>query len=207
MNPNHPVPTSEPKEASAVQAGSFSLLSLFLRVLSGLGKLTYNFAPVGGLGVFTGARVRGYLAYVFPLAVMLATDLIIYAVKQHPDYSPLHYSRPFVYGSFAVYVLLGRWLGSKGLVGLGAAAVVGSVQFFLLTNFGSWLLNPTYSRDLVGLMDAYKAGLPFYRADNPMGFFLPTLLSDVCFTFGFVAAHVFWVKATQPTVTEKVSPS
>src|SRR5690625_6198243 len=47
----------------------------------------------------------------------------------------------------------------KNLLG---ASVVGSILFFLVSNFGSWVGNPMYTNDLAGLITCYAAGLPFY---------------------------------------------
>lgn len=41
------------------------------------------------------------------------------------------------------------------------AAVAGSLVFFLLTNFGSFLTDPMYPKTAAGLMSAYAMGLPF----------------------------------------------
>lgn len=192
------ISASTPPEATPVQAGTFTLGSAFLRVLPTLGWLPFNYAPVGGLAVFAGARVRTWLAYGLPLVLMLATDLVLWAYTGQNMYSPLHISRPFVYGSYLGYVLLGRWLGGS-LLGIGAAALLGSVQFYLVTNFASWVeLTTLYPRTLDGLMNCYLAGVPFYRG---------TFLSDLCFPFLFVGLHQFWVWASQPAPTEEATLS
>lgn len=189
MKVNHLVQTSpEFKEATPAQAGTFSLASLGLRLASGLGYLAFNYSPVGGLATFAGARVRTGVAYLLPVALMVVTDLVLWAVLG-TQYSPLHPSRPFVYGSFLLYVLLGRLFARYGLLGLGCAATLGSVQFFLITNFSSWLrlaADGVYSYSLEGLMAAYAAGVPFYHY---------TLLSDLGYTFTFVAVQVLWTMA------------
>jgi hypothetical protein len=35
--------------------------------------------------------------------------------------------------------------------------------FFLITNFGSWINNPIYPQNYMGLMASYAAGLPFFQ--------------------------------------------
>lgn len=185
MNLN--APQSAP--ASPAEAGTFSVGSATLRLLPTLGFLPFNFTPVGGFAVFAGARVRAWLAYALPLAVMLVTDLILWGLKGDL-YSPLHVSRPMVYGSFLVYVFLGRLLAWAGILGLGAAALAGSVQFFLLTNFAAWIeLSTLYPRTLEGLMESYAAGLPYFHH---------TVLSDLGFALAFLGLHTAWVKLSQP---------
>jgi len=53
------------------------------------------------------------------------------------------------------------------------ASALSAVWFFLLTNFGAWLGNEIYAPTMNGLMQAYVAGIPFFRN---------TLLSSVLFT-------------------------
>ena len=42
-------------------------------------------------------------------------------------------------------------------------AVSASIVFFLLTNFGAWLTLPEYTKTFPGLIQAYIAGIPFFR--------------------------------------------
>ena len=59
-----------------------------------------------------------------------------------------------------------------------------TILFFLITNAGSWLaLN--YDRSLSGLMNAYNAGIPFFRA---------TLVSQLLFSLGI---YIIYNLATQ----------
>ena len=181
--------TTDKTPVSPAETGVFAAAATALRILPTLLVLPFNFAPVGGFAAFSGARVRAWLAYLAPLVVMVVSDCVLWALKGDL-YSPLHVSRPMVYGSFLLYVVLGRLLGRWGLLGLGAAAVLGSVQFFLLTNFASWVeLVDVYPRNWAGLIAAYDAGIPFYQS---------TLLSDVCFAFAFLAAHLIWQRLAQP---------
>jgi hypothetical protein len=44
-----------------------------------------------------------------------------------------------------------------------AAYLAGSVLFFLVTNFGAFLSDPTYPKTAIGLAAAYTAGIPFFQ--------------------------------------------
>ena len=126
-----------------------------------------------------------------PFAVLAATDL--YFLGLH-HWQP----SPFVYGSYAIYLLLGRLLArnSTSAIRVGAAAIVGSIQFFLVTNFGvwveqavhpdayvgtSWFYPPTWK----GLIACFEAGIPFFKG---------TVLSDLIFTAMFTAALAMLVR-------------
>ncbi len=114
----------------------------------------WNFTPVGAIALFSGAMVRDRrLAFVFPMLVMLATDLIIGFNKLSP----------LIYASFLLSVLIGRCLIRKrNLLRVGGATFLGALQFFLITNFGVWAFLNSYPRTGAGLAACYLAGVPFF---------------------------------------------
>lgn len=114
----------------------------------------WNFTPVGAIALFAGATVRDRrMAFLFPLLVMLATDAII----------GFNVLSPLVYASFLLSVLIGRFLNQKhNLLRIGGATFLGSLQFFLITNFGVWALLNSYPRTAAGLGACYIAGIPFF---------------------------------------------
>lgn len=135
---------------------------VFLLALIGVVALTRllphppNFTPVlalalFGAGVFADRRV----AVLAPLAAMLLTDALI----------GLHATLPFVYGAVALTSLLGLGLlrdrSSPGRVG--ALALGSSVLFFVLTNFGVWLVQDLYPHTAAGLWACYLAAIPFFH--------------------------------------------
>ena len=156
-------------------------LAIGLMILGALIRVTqhWNFAPVGALSLFAGARLRGWQAYLLPLALMAVTDPLL------GGYSS---ATPLVYGSFLISVWIGaRLRASENPAWIGAAAVAGSVQFFLITNFGSWMAgHSTYSRTLGGVMACYAAGVPF---------FWRTLGSDLFYAGVFFGLHA-WLSRT-----------
>ena len=136
-----------------------------------------NFSGVGALGLYGGGRLRSWQAFLLPLSVMILSDLALWTLTRFDDkYSLGHVSRLYVYASFMIYVLIGRWLCTRHSIGsIVLASTVGAVQFFIVTNFCDWLFQPwqpgvldayRYSRDLNGLMTCFAMALPFYRNDN-----------------------------------------
>jgi hypothetical protein len=150
-----------------------------LTVLGALARLVPhapNFIPVGGMSLYAGARMRGWRAYLLPLALMAATDPLV------GGYS---FATPFVYLSFLVNV----WLGSRLLrstenpVRIGAVAGIGSLQFFVVTNFAVWLHFPTtYAHTLQGLAACYVAAIPFYGR---------TLAADLLYAGALFGLHAW----------------
>jgi hypothetical protein len=67
-----------------------------------------------------------------------------------------------VYASFLLSVLIGlRLQKRRTLLRIGGATLLGSVQFFLITNFAAWWLLGSYPKTASGLAACYLAGLPF----------------------------------------------
>jgi hypothetical protein len=122
---------------------------------------------------------------------MALTDLLLWQFRGWQPFDP------FVYASFLLYVVIGRMLcRTTSPWRIGAASVLGSVQFYLITNFGAWLQlsNPSiafYPRSAAGLLQAYLAGLPLAGQDAPapLGWFGNTLLADLGFTFLLLGAY------------------
>lgn len=124
-----------------------------------------NFSPVGALGLFAGAYAAGRRSWLYPLAA-----LTVYVVALG-GYAWLVLAS--VYLGFAVPALIGaRWLRGRVALGrVGAAAVCTSVLFFLISNFGSWLVYGIPEGQT--LLFHYTLGVPL---------FWNTLAGDVVFS-------------------------
>jgi len=157
-----------------------------------------NLTPVDSLGMYGGARLRWWQALLLPVAVMALTDLVLYGLL---GYRPFDV---FVYASLLGNVVLGRLLCRTGSPWrIGAASVLCSVQFFLVTNFGMWLTSslsaqPIYEPTLGGLLTCYLAGLAFFQPGAPLGFFGNTLLGDLAFAALLFGLHAVLARAAFP---------
>lgn len=154
--------------------------ALGLTLLSALGRLVPhapNVTPLGGACLFAGSRISGVLAYLLPLAVMIATDPVV------GGYST---TSPFIYASFLISVWLGRTLVRNVTpVRVGGVAFLCSLQFFLITNFTIWATaaahhSAIYTADLAGLLRCYSAALPFWGR---------TLAGDLLFSAALFGAY------------------
>lgn len=124
-----------------------------LAVLSRLLPHPWNWTAVGAASLFAGAKFQRLpVALAVPLLSLALSDLIL----------GFHGTWFFVYGAFALIVLLGWWLRDR-LEGrsIAVASVGSSLLFYFLTNFGVWWMGTFYSPDFAGLMMSYAAGLPF----------------------------------------------
>jgi hypothetical protein len=122
-----------------------------------------NMTPIAAMALFGGAYFKSKrIAFLMPLAAMYLSDLALGFFVY--DFGFFHGFMPFVYASFVVTVCLG-FLVRRRLTPLlvGGAALTGSVLFFIITNFGVWLVGSLYPKTLVGLAGCYVAAIPFFR--------------------------------------------
>lgn len=115
-----------------------------------------NFTPVVALGLFSGAFIssRG-LAVLIVLCSMFVADIFL----------GFHSTLPFVYFSLTLITLLGgvlhdkkRKFGSVACLTLGS-----SLLFFVISNFGVWLVQDLYPKTGLGLLMCYSAAIPFLK--------------------------------------------
>jgi hypothetical protein len=182
-------------------------MTAVLTVLAGLARIGTHLAPqftnfnlIGGLGIFGGARLRSWQAYALPFAILVATNAFLgfWLGKEYFFDSTVFIS----YVSFLGYVLIGRYLiNTESPLQIGAGSLLGSVQFFLVTNFAHWLfwavdashvgpLEPgQYPRTLAGLIACFAAGMEFFPR---------TLSGDLFCTGTLFGVHALLTRAYFP---------
>ena len=138
------------------------LLAIFARLI----PHAPNFAPIGGLALFSGANFKNKIALLIPLVAMLISDIFL----------GFHKTMPFVYLSFIIIALIGGLIKTNKWQSLLKASLISSILFFLITNFGVWATGSMYQKNLSGLIQSYVMGLPFFRN---------TILSDLFYSFSF----------------------
>ncbi len=131
---------------------SFSLIIL-LAVIARLLPHPANFAPIGGLALFSGSHFKKKIAIAIPLLAMFVSDLFL-------GFYP---ALPYVYVSFVAIALIGSLIKKKQMFPIALASLLSSSLFFLVTNCGVWLTSGMYSKSLYGLFQSYMMGLPFFR--------------------------------------------
>ncbi len=151
-----------------------------LGVLARLAPHPPNFVPVGAVSLYSGARLRSWQAYLIPLLILAVTDPIIGLIFGVSAFSPL---TPFVYLSFLINVWIGRHLGTTERVWrIGSATVLGSLQFFLMTNFAVWATGHWYPHTLSGLAACYLLAIPFFGL---------TLAGDLTYATALFGIHAW----------------
>lgn len=151
------------KSSSSTSFPIWSILILItigasLRVLRHAGwiDLPPNVAPVSALAMFAAATLPRRWSVVVPMGLMVVSDAVIGWYTWQVMLS--------VYLSFVASLALGVWVREKmNAIRIGAAALIGSIVFFLVTNAATWAFESMYPHTLAGLGQSYLAGLPFFR--------------------------------------------
>jgi hypothetical protein len=130
---------------------SFILFAAAVRIL----PHPWNFTPIGAMALFSGTKLNNqWAAFLVPLTTLFLGDLFVGFYKL----------MIVVYLSFCVSVLLGLYIRPRqSFLSVCAATVLGSLQFFLITNFAIWATGFTlYAKSAFGLINCYVAGIPFF---------------------------------------------
>jgi len=180
---------------------------IILAVFSRLFITIPNFTVIGSLALFCGAIIsKKRLSIFIPFLALLAGDLILaLSGKLYTDYFMEGYFM-YVYAAFALIWFIGRGISTKlRFKNIMIASVISSISFFLVTNFGSWLQIPVYSKDLFGLGQSYLAGLAFYNHELTSNFFLNQLVGDLFFSALFFGLYtIVNKKSTNDLIPIKV---
>ena len=170
------------KDKSIVVAVALVFVGAFTRLLDHLP----NFSPMEAIALFGGAYLTSKLAaYLVPLVAIFLSDLVLNNTIMRPFFSDKE--GLVIFDGYMIYNIIGmvaivaiaRVLLKKVSAGkvLGGSLIASSV-FFVVTNIGSWLSLPIYSKDVSGLVTAMTAGIPFFNTS-----WISTLLFS-CVLFG-----------------------
>jgi len=137
-------------------AYAFILVAVALRFL----PHPLDFTPVGAALLYFGAR-GPKRQWVVPFVLLAVSDVVLTTVA---------YRYPFTWDHFVTWAWYAGMLGlgstlkqRAGAVRILSTALVGSISFFLLSNFAVWAAWDMYPHNFAGLMTCYDAGLPFFR--------------------------------------------
>ncbi len=137
-----------------------------------------NFSPLGAIGLFGAAYFSmRWQAFLIPIMATWLSDLLINNVvyaRYYPTFTWFYQGFYWQYGSYVLITAAGiLLLAQVNAPRVFLAAMTASLLFFLITNFSAWPGEPSYSQDLSGLLDCYRAGIPYLKG---------TVLGDVCYS-------------------------
>ncbi|RAP31596.1 hypothetical protein DID78_00405 [Candidatus Marinamargulisbacteria bacterium SCGC AG-343-D04] len=133
-----------------------------------------NMTPVIAISILSVAYFnKKYLQWGLPLLIMVITDVFL----------GFHALIPFVYGAILLAGLGGHILRKKySFINSLGVSFLGSIIFFLVSNFGVWLVGDMYPKTMTGIISCYVAAIPFFHN---------TLISTLAVLSGVVLLNMF----------------
>lgn len=127
---------------------------LVLGILSRVVLHIPNFSPVYALALFGGVYMDKRLSLVLPVILLMVTDLIL---GVYPD-------APFTWAAMAAMAVFGWMLRDNKKTGrVLIVSALASVVFFVMSNFGVWMMGGLYPATPQGLIDCYVMAVPFFK--------------------------------------------
>lgn len=149
-----------------------------------------NFTPLGGATLLGAAFFgRKYLAILVPIAAMWLSDLLLnntlYASYSEGFQWGASY-QIFTFAAIALTAIFGmKWFSKITNAKIFGGAIMATVLFFVVTNFGTWLAGTLYAKSLSGLIACYIAAIPFL---------LNSLVSNLLFAFAAFYLYSFIIE-------------
>ena len=145
----------------------FVVSLIFFAILSRFLPHPPNFTPIAAIALLSSKGFANrWVVFLIPIVSLFISDLFL----------GMHATIPFVYASFVLIALLGRYVKKINI----STVLLSSTIFFLVSNFGVWLLH--YPISVEGLVQCYTLALPF---------FLNTVLGDL--VYGTLLIYPFYV--------------
>ena len=141
-----------------------------------------NFTPIAAIALFSGVYMSKRASLLAPVIAMMVSDIFL----------GMHNLVFFTWGSMALVGVIGWWVKEqKGVSRIIVGSLTGSTLFFFVTNGAVWAFGQgwMYPHTFAGLVQAYVAGLPFFRN---------TLAGDLFYAaafFGIAELALAWERA------------
>ncbi|MBN3040072.1 MAG: hypothetical protein JW867_03000 [Candidatus Omnitrophica bacterium] len=149
-----------------------AVLFIFFGVFSRLVPHLPNFSPLAAVALFSGVYLNRKHGYLLPLGIFILSDFII----------GFHNTVFFTWSSIVLIYFIGSYLSTrKSAVNFFIYTLGSALVFFIITNFGVWLMG-WYPRTMAGLGECFINALPFFRA---------SLISNLLFVAVFFSIYEF----------------
>ena len=114
-----------------------------------------NFTPIIAMAILLGFYCKDiYFSFLILGITMLLSDLVL----------GFHGIMPFVY--FSLFIITFLSFSFKTKINIKSLLIFGffsSCIFFLVSNFGVWLVMNYYPKNFTGLMECYVLAIPFFK--------------------------------------------
>ncbi|MDB9712524.1 hypothetical protein OAA78_02440 [Flavobacteriaceae bacterium] len=122
-----------------------------------------NFVPITAIAIFAGVKFNNIiLAYIVPVSIMLISDFFI-------GFSSISL---FVYLAFILITSYSYLIKKYSIINI----LLSSIIFFIITNFGVWVLPGGYPNNIEGLILCYTEAIPFFTNSILADLFFSALL-------------------------------
>lgn len=140
----------------------------------------YHLVPIASLGLLSGSMLQDKKwAYIIPLAAMFLSDIGMSLFTNIQGFYGV--SQVVNYMALALVTLLGTQLVKRNLINIAGYSVAGSLVFFLISNFGTFL-SGYYGYSFSSLIECYAMAIPFYKSEMASTFFMNSILADLLFS-------------------------
>ena len=115
-----------------------------------------NFTPIFAIALFGALYLPTKYALIIPMIAMLISDFFIGFYSWQ--------IMTIVYASFIFMGIIGLLVRkNKKFHTVLAGTLLGSILFFLLTNFAVWMFGNMYIHTFSGLIQSYTMAIPFFK--------------------------------------------
>lgn len=155
------------RKKSLVVATALVVLGAFTRLIDHLP----NFSPMEAIALFGGAYLTSkFAAYLVPIVAIYLSDLVLNNTIMRPFFA--NHEGIVLFDGYMIYNIVGmlaivaiarvllKRVSPTKVIG---SSIIASAVFFVVTNIGSWLTLPIYTKDIAGLVTAMTAGIPFFN--------------------------------------------
>ena len=132
-----------------------------------------NFTPILAVGIFSGFYFRNFLLGLF---------IVVFSMFLGDLYLGFHGTMFFTYVSMFVAVALGLFIKHFKFTEILFSGLASSVCFFIISNFGAWIILDMYEKTLSGLLQSYILAIPFFH-NTLISTFLYLILLKLLFDF------------------------
>lgn len=133
-----------------------AFLLILLGITSRLLPHPANFAPIAAIALFSGIYLPKKFAITIPLISLVASDFILGSYTWQVMAT--------VYSSFIITALIGLAIkNNKKISTIVGGTLLGSILFFLTTNWAVWAFDTMYPHTINGLIQSYVMALPFFK--------------------------------------------
>jgi hypothetical protein len=168
-----------------------------------------NFTPVCAMGLFGAAFLPNlWAAFLVPLAAMFLSDCGLELGTRLGWFGQggwLGHGGGFYSGMLLIYlaIVLVTAVGlllrrHRNVFTVSGCVLVGSILFFLVSNFAVWTTGTLYPQTLSGLITCYIAGLPFFQW---------TLLGDAFYALVLFGGYALIERSILARGTDQAAPA